>query len=581
MRYAIFPTKEIKENANVVLYGAGAVAKNYCKQNRVLEHCNILFAVDSKVKDDEKKYVSGICVYSVNTLLQMNYSEYDYVLISVLDKDSRNRIEEMLISNNIPREKIINIDNNIFDWEMEYENKSEELEVAGNVDGYLQLIQAEELFSCFRLDIAVRYLVFKDWYRGIYNSVNESMYRRFILSRTGAYECINHNSGYSKSGIEEYITKAKEMCSSIWNDGFKKEGFVPLGKDGKPKDGLHRIAAAIVGKQNVWAHDYGESIELCERVDFSWFVDNDFSTEDCVRILRAYCDIYNKNVGIYVLYGNCINDWEFIEGYISKELHIVGSVEYNFEQDYLTFKNIVSVLYDSYSELDEGTIISNPLKMKVVVVSDEEYKGQNFYGTMAELGEKITEFIGIPLMMSYSENERKYHEMKNMLLSVNGLKNLSSRIVKDYSKEFVDKIEKLKGWCDVQKISINDVCVIGDAVLEALGIRQSDEIKIAISSKVDMKKVTEIDEFKIVDAKFMLEEKNLAVDDILCDDNFYFVVNGVKFENLEFVYKRKANSSSYIDIRDCRHIQLFNDCQRSFGDKNVLRKQLTKKLKER
>jgi len=71
------------------------------------------------------------------------------------------------------------------------------------------------------------------------------------------------------------------------------------------------------------------------------------------------------------------------------------------------------------------------------------------------------------------------------------------------------------------------------------------------------------------------------VDDILCDDNFYFVVNGVKFENLEFVYKRKANSSSYIDIRDCRHIQLFNDCQRSFGDKNVLRKQLTKKLKER
>lgn len=97
----IFPFKNIKKDANVILYGAGEVGCAYMEQNEQYHFCNIIMWVDKNYKqlcEQGKKIAS---------LGEINNAEYDYIIIAIKLAELAKEIKNELLSKGVKAEKII------------------------------------------------------------------------------------------------------------------------------------------------------------------------------------------------------------------------------------------------------------------------------------------------------------------------------------------------------------------------------------------------------------------------------------------------------------------------------------------
>jgi len=93
----------IKENKNIVIYGAGNIGKKYVRRILSLKLCNIVLWVD-KVYTGKNGH--QLPVESVDKIYD---TEFDIVIIAIEDKDISNHVKDMLITNGIPVNKISQI----------------------------------------------------------------------------------------------------------------------------------------------------------------------------------------------------------------------------------------------------------------------------------------------------------------------------------------------------------------------------------------------------------------------------------------------------------------------------------------
>ena len=101
IKETVFPFWDIPKGAEVVLYGAGEVGKQYYKQNERYHFCNIVLWADQNYQDlrgEEKNIVSPDCIQA---------SSMDYILIAVKSAGLAQEIREILLEKEIPEEKII------------------------------------------------------------------------------------------------------------------------------------------------------------------------------------------------------------------------------------------------------------------------------------------------------------------------------------------------------------------------------------------------------------------------------------------------------------------------------------------
>ena len=110
-KYAIFPFGQIERGARVVIYGAGRAGQNFFHQVRCSQYCNIVYVVD---KDCESISAFGPDIKPIDALADT--SEYDYCVISVLDKKIRKEVIDNIKSLGVSDEKIIIPTDNEFDW---------------------------------------------------------------------------------------------------------------------------------------------------------------------------------------------------------------------------------------------------------------------------------------------------------------------------------------------------------------------------------------------------------------------------------------------------------------------------------
>ncbi len=91
----IFPFEQVPKDSRVVLYGAGKIGVQYYKQIKALDYCTIVAWTD-------RKKIQG-CV-DIDTALQQ---DFDYVVITTMDKISADEITGNLTRRGVDEEKIV------------------------------------------------------------------------------------------------------------------------------------------------------------------------------------------------------------------------------------------------------------------------------------------------------------------------------------------------------------------------------------------------------------------------------------------------------------------------------------------
>lgn len=90
---------------NIAVYGAGNVGKRYVSNMLSLKLCKIVLWVDRNFAEKTD------CELPVEGIEKLYTTEFDHVFIAIENMAISNEVKEMLLSNNIPAEKIIQMQN--------------------------------------------------------------------------------------------------------------------------------------------------------------------------------------------------------------------------------------------------------------------------------------------------------------------------------------------------------------------------------------------------------------------------------------------------------------------------------------
>ena len=573
--YAMFPFEQVEKNSRVIIYGAGRAGLNFARQAG--RYCQIVCLVDK----DERKHNSAI--KGLEKL--KDETSYDYIVISQINFAIRRRIKEDLIKLGVSASKIIlPEDDNLMYWSLDGMMQNT-IDGVKEKDAELIEMNARELVSADRLDIGIKWLLIRDIMNNVDNAENKSLYTRHILAWTQGKEGFMPSSGRIKDGVIEYINEAKRLVENIKENGYDKTKPVPVSVDFEPLDGVHRIASCIEADECIW-------IKKCPGLkpdikNYKWYIDNGFSTDDMLRIYRAFCDLYQGNYGIAVLFGPAIDMWNFIVKQMENHFKVVGYVDLDFESNYIAYETLINEMYFYKWEYHNDNIDNKisllklaSLKLRVVILSDENSNGKNLFGEMKEFkllmrDSTFFDFNDIELQIHSSDNQIEANHLAKVFLSPNNLNVIRHRFRNTYRKKFIDNIVLLKKRVMEAEIPLDDVVVVNSAVLEALGIRESKDIDIICRPE---------QRSRLLDKGLDADSWLYSAQDVLKfinDDNCYFMFNGLKFLNLEYIKDKKIKHGRKKDIEDLRLIDLYNELVMVYDERRFLREGMLEEIKRR
>ncbi|HCT90066.1 MAG TPA: hypothetical protein DF613_01590, partial [Lachnospiraceae bacterium] len=229
------------------------------------------------------------------------------------------------------------------------------------------------------------------------------------------------------------------------------------------------------------------------------------------------------------------------------------------------------------------------LKIRLLLVSDEGFKDRDLYKTIenAKLELRDRMFFDTdlaPVVMHGSNSREEFIHLKEILLSVNNLRHLKRRIARNYSEEFVERLERLKSILREKHISQHGICISGSSGWEIFGLRKADDTDFIVDDcyREQYGNTTQswAGDIEYVRCNSIQISDEIIYEDklLIHDDNYCYVFNGLKFVNLDLIAKKKAYNRRGKDIRDVRLYELFCDFGRNFDDKEALKKQIEKEF---
>lgn len=105
----LFPFKEIKKGASIIVYGAGGFGKSLYKYVKETGKCEVISWVDRDYKSYQD---SGLDVSSVDNIIE---TKFDYIVIAILNEDVAGAISVELQERGVCRDKILFITKEIMD----------------------------------------------------------------------------------------------------------------------------------------------------------------------------------------------------------------------------------------------------------------------------------------------------------------------------------------------------------------------------------------------------------------------------------------------------------------------------------
>lgn len=586
--YYLFPYHLVEKGSKIILYGAGNAGKNFVKQIAITEWCEVIGIIDRNAND---RLIRDIEIHTIDWIDNV---KFDYIVITQVNDKIQQEVKLELINRGIEEGKIVSFISPVMDWDNPnrgYFNQQEEYRFCKNLAGYLKEIDPQMLVSSKRIDVMVRYLLFKDFMTEINNEEHLSLFSRFTFCRTGGVENPFYFSGKGKNSVNDFIEQGKELCRDIKVNGFNRENFLPLGIEGLPYDGLHRMAAALAAGEKLWVHQYEDrGITECS---MKWFEENGFDFEDQLRIVRAFTDIYPGKCGMFVLYAPFEKLWDYIEKQIEQRFCVVSKLDFNYESNFLAFENVLRQIYWDWNQFSEwltrklNLLSLTSLKYRIVIVSDEN-ESKEFYEEIRKLKLRLRDALSedidgrVPIQIHTSDNEEEFNHLKGIFLSVNQYRNDLHKINQFYRPYFLNSIEKIKQWCRDNKIKIGDICVVGTFVMELYGLKEAGNINIAIMSNVEIENCSVLKGGEIEKGStFDKEGRRIPYDVIIENNEYHTVFADIKFCNLEFVYGEKKNRMMEKDRIDIKKIENWFHFSTVMKDKKMMKQQVNLELYKR
>lgn len=587
MNNYIFPFQLVQHNSKIVLYGAGHVGKVFHTQLEITKYAEVMAWVDKKYEQYQE---SGIDVAAPDVI---GKTEFDHIVIAIDNVHIAAEVAAVLSKDfGVDRRKIVYSEN------YRYTEDAPAINVykSGTWKDSDTLVQVNpsEFLSKNRLDLCVRYLLAKDILNGIKNDKTLSLYSRMILARNSALEGEDYFSEYKREGTREYIDAVKKLCASMQQNGFDKDKFIPVGDNGIFLNGAHRVATAMALEEKIWVKHF-EGQNGATDFGMKWFEDNGFNCEDKIRILRAYADLYS-NCGIMLLFGPCIEQWDYLQAQLAKQMAIVGTVELDFSDNYIAYENLFREIYSDplwrnvYIDRKVGLLKMSPLKMRLLLVSDEDFKEHDLYKTMSEAKLELRDRMYFdtdiaPVVMHGSDGYEEFIHLKHILLSVNNIEHLKMRVARNYSDVFIENIDRLKEKLRSIGISQTECVCTGSSGFEIFGLRKAHDLDVAFKSDCRKKygDNTIYNWFENIDYvrkdSIQVSDDVVYPDDvIISDDNLYYMFHGVKFANIDLIVQKKAYNRREKDIRDVRLYELFRDYAANFDNKSYLKRQIEREF---
>ena len=457
---------------------------------------------------------------------------------------------------------------------------------------FYEEIDPSRLLSSKRIDIIPKYLLMKMLLRGENDEEIKSLYVRTLLMWENATEKLGLFSFKAKQCTDDFLSEAKTLLLSMKEKGFCKYEYIPT-DDGVPINGQHRTAAALALNEKVWIHAIHDTAMPC---DFAWFEKNGFTESDKLALLDGFSDIY-RNCGLLCVYAPAIDYWDYIRTELSKHMSIIGTVDLDFSENFYSFENIINDIYLSYNVtrgIDKKIkdLFLFPLKMRIVLVTDEGFEDDNLYAWITQIKNDIRDrlIFDVPFM-SYAtvhaaDGPEEFKRLKAIVLSKNNIRQLKRRVNNTYRRGFLDALDELKNYLKKKEIALDEVCIVGSAVLEVFGIRESEDLDLMISNhartKLGLTGLCKLSEkIEIVPESYMRNRDGvlLNTDHVIFDNSKHFMFYGMKFCNLELIreqkeFSYKTDEGRTKDKKDCRLIDVYEDFASNFASSRELREQL-------
>lgn len=101
----IFPYEKVKKNAKVIIWGIGNVGKTFVSQLMQTKYCEVVRIVDTQADKFKGLNYCGLEIFTPE--VGLSAFEYDYIVISIDNKNSVEKIKRGLILSGIDNEKIV------------------------------------------------------------------------------------------------------------------------------------------------------------------------------------------------------------------------------------------------------------------------------------------------------------------------------------------------------------------------------------------------------------------------------------------------------------------------------------------
>lgn len=394
--------------------------------------------------------------------------------------------------------------------------------------------QPESLLTWNRLDVALKVLCLN--LMAVHPDLFRDIYKNHIACFTN-YQYTEPGDDY-KDSFEKYIEVFKKIFFDITTHGFDaKKSIVPVSKTGSLLNGSHRVSASIVAGVPIRT----VSIEYKNPLyDYRYFLSKGISTA-YLELSVAELIMYNKKVRIALFWPSVLISDSDIREYFESVCY-VKRIKFT-RQGAI---NLIKCVYSGANWIHDRGAGSGPqYKMEHCFNSKRPLTVVFFESTTCEKDLSIKTLIRQRYAIGnhsvhFTDDHVETVQLGEMLLNQNSIHFLNHAVIKDVV------MQKIRSIYDKISHSINStgrVILDGGSVLEAYGIRQTDDVDYLMAEPREQLDGYDDHESQLI---FHEHKKN----ELLYDPVNYFYFLGVKLVSLDNVLKMKTKRGTRKDSED-------------------------------
>jgi hypothetical protein len=434
----------------------------------------------------------------------------------------------------------------------------------------LRRFDPRQFLTRSRLDIVLKYLFFRSLSGAADRAQWEAFYRKHIQDRTGGTEPPDNfqEQDTIKGTVDDYVLACETLFRSFQRDGFDPSYPIPVSVSQKLLNGAHRIACALATDNTVVVAPVRRGTR--PPWGFQWFLDRGYPHDLKAALLYHYAHLTTRAVGVMILWGPAVRHWQEILKGLKKKVGIVGWLDLSFEENPAAFESIVHDIYSlQWQDLEQAnirrkTILLNQSQrvFRVVLVEDLFDHPRRFLKKLTTCRNTIRSKLDriIPedafCTCHASSNERESNYLIELLLGPGSRKHQMMRVRGQPRLEFAGWLFKLANELERHGLSREEICIVGSSPLEVIGIRNSTDLDITVTSGLRKRfssGITHLNDWLDIVTKGYaraLDHPPISDDQLIQDSKHHFWFRGFKFADVDIVLRRKARQRRPKDLAD-------------------------------